>query len=117
MNPWTILSAITVLAIVYVLLPVALTTFARFRRQQSLRCPEASREAGLLFDPGRAALSACLGRPSLRVRNCSLWPARRGCGQQCSSLRESDMREVRRVRPDWAKFALEVNSRAAGGGP
>jgi hypothetical protein len=96
MNPWTILSAIAVLAIVYVLLPVALTTFARFRRQQNLRCPEAGQEAGLLFDPGRAALSACLGRPSLRVRNCSLWPARRGCGQACADLPESEMQEVRR---------------------
>ena len=36
MNPWTVLTAIAGLAIIYVLLPVALTTFARFRRQQDL---------------------------------------------------------------------------------
>ena len=103
MNPWTVLTAIAGLAIIYVLLPVALTTFARFRRQQDLRCPESGEEARLLFEPGRAALSACFGRPSLSVRNCSLWPARRGCGQACTGLSESEMREVWRVRPEWAR--------------
>ncbi len=98
MNPWLILPAIAALAIVYVLLPVGLTTFSRYRRQLNLRCPETGEEAGLLFHAGRAGLSACFGRPALSVRNCSLWPERRGCGQECANLPEEEMRIARRVR-------------------
>ncbi len=98
MNPWIVLPALAALAIVYVLLPVALTTYSRYRRQLNLRCPEAGEEAGLYFNSGRAALSACWGRPSLSVRNCSLWPARRRCARACARLPEDAMREARRLR-------------------
>lgn len=94
MNPWVILPALAALAILYVLLPVALTTFSRYRRQQNLKCPETGKEAGLYFDAGRAAVSACYGRPALSVQNCSLWPERSGCAQACRRLPEAEMREV-----------------------
>lgn len=97
MNPWTILPALAALAIAYVLLPVGLTAFARYRRQLNLRCPEGGEEAGLYFDARRATFSACFGRPALAVRRCSLWPARAGCGRQCARLPEHEMREARRA--------------------
>jgi hypothetical protein len=97
MNPWIIVPAIVALAIVYVALPVALTTFFRFRRQLNLRCPETGTEAGLYFDAGRAAVSACFGPPALAVRNCSLWPERGGCPRACASLPEGAMREAPRA--------------------
>jgi hypothetical protein len=95
MNPWTVLPALAALAVGYVLLPVALTTFSRYRRQLNLRCPVTGETAGLFFHPGRAGLSACFGRPSLSVRNCSLWPEHAACGRDCTALDESEMREAR----------------------
>jgi hypothetical protein len=97
MNVWIILPALAALAAVYVLMPVALTTYSRYRRQLNLRCPVTGEEAGLYFEPGRAALSSCWGRPSLSVRNCSLWPARRDCARVCARLPENAMREARRL--------------------
>lgn len=97
MNPWVILPALAALAIVYVLLPVGLTTFSRYRRQLNLRCPVGGEEAGLYFDAGRAGFSACFGRPALSVRNCSLWPERSNCGRLCTRLPEEDIHEARKT--------------------
>ena len=83
MNPWIIVTAIIALGIIYVLLPIGLEAFFRYRRRKSLRCPVTAERAWVLFDARRAAVSALLGRPSLRVRSCSLWPARESCARQC----------------------------------
>ena len=97
MNPWIVLPAIATLAIVYVLAPVALATFSRYRRQLNLSCPVSGEKAGLFFHSGRAAVSACFGPPSLMVHNCSLWPARESCARECARLSEAEMHEVRRL--------------------
>jgi hypothetical protein len=94
MNPWIVLLSIAAPAVVYIWFPVGLTMFGRFRRQQNLRGPETGEEARLLFDPGRAAVSACFGRPSLRIRYCSIRPARRGCRHKCAGLNQSYMRDA-----------------------
>ena len=38
-TPWLLLAAIVGVAVVYVLVPVAVATFLRFRGNQSLTCP------------------------------------------------------------------------------
>jgi hypothetical protein len=95
MNLWIVLPAIALLALLYVLVPVAATTFSRYRGMLLGRCPETHGNVRLRFDPIRAAVSSCFGRTRRSVLSCSLWPARRGCGQECSALPEHELRESR----------------------
>jgi hypothetical protein len=97
MNPWIVLLAIGALATVYVLLPIALSTFSRYRHMLLLRCPRTHQETWVRFNAGRASLSSCFDRPRLSVRSCLLWPERSGCGQECAGLRVSEMREPNEV--------------------
>ncbi len=87
MTPWIVLPIIA-LGVVYVLLPIALGVFLHYHRRRCLRCPATGEEAWVLVDARRAGVSAVFGRPSLRVRTCSLWPARYACERDC--LREAD---------------------------
>ncbi len=81
-TPWNLLIAIVALALGYVLLPVASTTFFHYRGKKALHCPEAEKAAGVQIDARRAALGSIFGRTRLRVQDCSL-PARKHCAQGC----------------------------------
>ena len=83
MNPWIVLPAIIALGVVYVMLPMGLEAFFRYRTRKPLRCPVTAEEAWVLINARRAGLSAAFGHPSLRVRSCSLWPARYNCRRDC----------------------------------
>jgi nucleotide-binding universal stress UspA family protein len=99
MNPWLILFGIVVLAALYVVLPVAATTFSHYRRAWRLRCPSEGASAQVRIDASRAAIGEALGRPALEVARCSLWPKLRLCTQACLALPASEMHPVRRGAP------------------
>ena len=61
--------------------------FFRFRGQRKLLCPETGNLAIVQIGALHAAVSSLLGDPDLRVRDCSRWPKRQGCGQECLRLR------------------------------
>lgn len=84
-TPWITVAAIVGLATIYVFFPVAAHTFQQYRKKRVLRCPEEATLAEVNVDARHAAFSSTLGRPVLRVRNCSLWPKRRGCRERCLS--------------------------------
>ena len=81
--PWLVIAAIIAVAVCYVLVPVVADTFRRFRAKRSVKCPETGREAEIDLDAGQAALTSAFGRALLRVKSCSLWPARKNCAQDC----------------------------------
>jgi hypothetical protein len=80
---WLVLS-IAALAVVYVWFPVAADVYYRLRGRRILICPEACTNAEIHADAGRAALTAAFSRPQVRVKSCSLWPVRLGCGETCA---------------------------------
>lgn len=82
-TPWIILAAIAALAVAYVVVPVMVDAFLRFRRGQTVRCPETGLMAQVSIDARRAALTAVPGPPTVRVADCSLWPERHGCEEKC----------------------------------
>ena len=90
-SPWILLTAIVAAAVVYVLLPVVGDTFRRYRGSKVLRCPETGKDAEVGIDASRAALTSAFGHPLLRVKNCSLWPERKDCGQDCMTLEEGPL--------------------------
>jgi len=85
-NPWTVVLAVVALGLLYVLMPLAADTFRRFRSPRRMSCPETGGPAEVGVDASRAALTSAFGRPVLRVRNCSLWPEKEGCNQDCVTV-------------------------------
>ena len=75
MNPWVILTAIVLLALVYVVAPVAAATVSYYRRPWRLTCPRARKAAQIRVGATRAAVAEVLGRREVAVERCSLWPA------------------------------------------
>ena len=92
MNPWLVLPAIVVLAVLYVMGPVGLAMASYYRRPKLLRCPLTKADAAVVV--GRSGLAEVLGARSLRrIESCSLWP-QRGCVQACRRLGPESMREA-----------------------
>ena len=71
------------LGILYVVIQVIVDAYRKFRRPQTVVCPEEGREAHIELSAGKAALSAAYGEPKVEVSDCSLWPEREGCAQRC----------------------------------
>jgi hypothetical protein len=55
----------------------------RARRSRRVSCPELSDGAVVQLDPWYAVRMHAVGNPELRVRDCSQWPHRCSCGQEC----------------------------------
>jgi hypothetical protein len=82
-QPGLVLAGLAVIAIVFVLAPVAAGTYAWLRAPRRLRCPELDRDAAVAVDAAHAARTSLFGLAQVRVTRCSRWPERRGCGQGC----------------------------------
>ncbi len=67
----------------YVLLPLVINTFQRYRNKRVMTCPETGSLAEVDIDSRRAALTSAIGRPLVRIKNCTLWPKRKGCDEDC----------------------------------
>ena len=82
-NPLVLIAAIVALATFYVFVPLAAHTYRRYRKWKGVRCPESKGFAEIHIDAARAARSSVFGPPALKVKSCSLWPARGGCAERC----------------------------------
>jgi hypothetical protein len=65
--------------------PGPLKTFRSMRGKRVIECPETHRPAAVKVDALHAAAGALLGHPELRLADCSRWPEKAGCGQECLS--------------------------------
>ena len=97
-HPWIVVAAVIAIAVLYVVLPVVAGAYRRFRRSRALRCPETGTQAEVGIDASRFALTSAIGRPLLSVKNCSLWPEKAGCRQDCLALPEVEMAEPLRLQ-------------------
>lgn len=61
-----------------------------YRGKRLITCPETQKTAAVDVAAGEAALGAFLREPTLRLKECSRWPERQGCGQDCLQQIESD---------------------------
>ncbi len=71
------------LGALYVVLPVVTEAYRWFRGNRTILCPETRSPADIRLDAGHAALTAAVGNPSLRLTDCSQWPERQDCEQEC----------------------------------
>jgi len=97
-SPWTIIIGIVVIGVLFVLAPVIVETFLRFRNRRRLACPETGQVAEVGIDPVKAASGSAVGRLVLRVKSCSFWPERAACAQRClETPEESEKEQTTRV--------------------
>jgi len=64
--------------------------YFEFRGKRVITCPETQRPAAVDVAAGEAAVGAFLTEPTLRLKECSRWPERAGCGQECLQQIEAD---------------------------
>jgi hypothetical protein len=100
-NIWLV-AAVTV-ALVGIVIVKLVRVGIKFRGDRVITCPENRRPAGVRVDALHAATSS-LGRPpELRLSNCSRWPERAGCGQQCLAQIEAQPEDclIRNILVKW----------------
>lgn len=61
-----------------------------FRGKRLITCPETQTTAAVDVAAGEAAVGAFLTEPTLRLKECSRWPERQDCGQECLQQVETD---------------------------
>jgi hypothetical protein len=82
MDPWIVVPGLIIVAVVLVVWPVAMAARGFWAVRRRLICPEVGVVATVLLD--RAAIAEVLGSGFRRVRECSCWPERRPCGEECA---------------------------------
>jgi hypothetical protein len=82
---------------------VAVRTYFRLRGKMLVTCPETKKPAAVDVDAKAAAEYSILTKPHFRLSECSRWPERQGCGQECLSQIEAALEEclVRRFVAKW----------------
>lgn len=98
---------------IYVLVVVAVAVLAvafvmgrayfRAKGARAVTCPDNHEPVAVRADPLRAAATALLGGSAVRLHECSRWPEKAGCGQEC--LREIEASQdgclVRSILTRW----------------
>jgi len=56
---------------------------SRYRGSRVITCPETKAPAVVEVDWLHASLTSTVGAPDIRLENCSRWPLKRECGQEC----------------------------------
>lgn len=87
----------------YLLVRITTAAYLRFRGTRIVTCPETGNTEAVEVNAGRAALTALLGERKLRLQECSRWPERQGCGQDCLSQVEASPEEclARHMLVEW----------------
>jgi len=61
-----------------------------FRGKRLVTCPETHKPVAVEVAVGEAAVGAFLSEPTLHLKECSRWPERQNCGQDCLQQIEAD---------------------------
>lgn len=83
MNQWIVVAVVLIAALVAVAVGRYVYVFLRSRGARMVACPETRELAAVKVNALRAALSALRGRTQIRLNECSRWPQRADCGQEC----------------------------------
>ena len=69
--------------------------YFKFRGARQVTCPEKREAAVVEFAARSMGMQAILDEPCLRVRECTRWPMREDCGQNCLAQIEARPSEIR----------------------
>jgi|SRR5215469_1670570 len=82
----------------------AIRAYLRYRGKIIVSCPETGKPAAVHVNAGRAVIDVLKGRSAqIRLDQCSRWPARNHCGQECLSQIKNDHEGclVRSIVQQW----------------
>jgi len=69
---------------------LAVRNYFQYRGKRIITCPELLQPEAVDVAAGKAALQTFIGKPELRLDQCSRWPERHDCGQECLKQIEAD---------------------------
>lgn len=100
-----VIIAVLLLGTVAFALTMAVGSYLRYRGKRVITCPETKNPAAVHVNVINAAREAVLGKHHLRLDQCSRWPERQNCGQECLSEIEADPAScmVWNMVEDWYK--------------
>jgi hypothetical protein len=58
-------------------------SFSRYRGFRIVTCPETKKPAIVEVDALHASLTSTVGLPDIRLKDCTRWPIKEHCGQEC----------------------------------
>jgi len=81
----------------------SLRSYFRWRGKRLVSCPETQKPAAVCLDAASLAKGSAWSAPPLRLSECSRWPEREGCGQECLKQIEAAPEGclVRRIVAAW----------------
>lgn len=79
------LIALAILIVVAAAVELArgLRTYLKFRGKRIVSCPETHQAAAVKVAAANAAAETTIGAPHIRLSECSRWPEKEACGQEC----------------------------------
>lgn len=69
---------------------LSIRSFSKLHGVRLVTCPENKQTVAIQVDAGRAAVQSLAGHPHLRLKDCTRWPEKKNCGQDCLSQVEAD---------------------------
>lgn len=87
---YLLLAALILAIVVTVWLTDAVRVLFRYRGKMLFTCPETRKPACVKVAAADAARSSLAGRPKIHLSECSRWPERQNCGQECLSQLGAD---------------------------
>jgi hypothetical protein len=90
-NPSLLIAGALLLAAAVIGLFMVARIYFKYRGNSLVTCPETRKPAAVHVNAGKAARDVLTGKqPHLHLDQCSRWPERKNCGQQCLSQIEND---------------------------
>jgi uncharacterized protein DUF1761 len=80
---WLLLVLLAVSAVVVMPVLLGWEFFKQYRGVRAVSCPENHQRVAVSFNALRAAATQLAGRPRLEIAECTRWPERADCGQEC----------------------------------
>jgi hypothetical protein len=102
MSALTLVSVVVAVAALFIVITPILRSYLRNRGTRLVTCPETKKPAAVEADSLLAAFSDSSSK-RLRLKECSRWPERSDCGQECLAEIESAPEEclVRTIVAKW----------------
>jgi hypothetical protein len=84
---------------------VAMRAYMRYRGQRLVTCPETKQAAAVHVNTVKAVAATIAGKQEVRLDQCSRWPERQSCGQDCLSQVKANPQDclVWNIVAEWYK--------------
>jgi len=102
MSAFAMLSIIIAVAALAMVITPLVRGYLRYRGTRLVTCPETKKTVAVEVDALQVAMSEGVGH-KLRLKECSRWPERENCGQDCLSQIEASPEDclVRSIITKW----------------